>query len=185
MHTCSRPCNNDIDRAGYLSDIETAMAFIQGHDAEIESALLDRITELSSEERFEEAEGVRRKLDKVRRARQEVKDTFGSVWSCDFVVVLPADSVSRTKIAFVRAGNIVELKEYEVETLADLLPNDMAQVYSGPLAGTNREWQYDEFCLVSNYVVSPLQSVHLIPVRGTEDMVASVRQKLRSKKKGN
>ena len=30
MHTCSRPCNNDIDRGGYLADVDAAIAFIQG-----------------------------------------------------------------------------------------------------------------------------------------------------------
>src|ERR1044071_6798338 len=30
MHTCSRPCNNDIDRRGYLSDVAEAVDFIQG-----------------------------------------------------------------------------------------------------------------------------------------------------------
>ena len=33
MHTCSRPCNNDIDRRGYLSDVEEAMDFIQGRSS--------------------------------------------------------------------------------------------------------------------------------------------------------
>src|SRR5215468_4741716 len=46
MHTCSRPCNNDIDRSGYLADVSDARAFIQGRDAEIESSLMTRIGDL-------------------------------------------------------------------------------------------------------------------------------------------
>src|SRR2546425_9698672 len=117
MHTCSRPCNNDIDRAGYLADASEARAFIEGRDDEIESSLMARITGLAAVTQFEQAEGLRRKLEKVRRARQEVKDTFCSVWDFDYLVLLPSVSVSRCKIAFVRAGGVAGFEEYEVDAL--------------------------------------------------------------------
>src|SRR5678816_1880828 len=47
MHTCSRPCNNDIDRAGYLSDVEEAMDFIQGRDEEVEAQLIKQMSALA------------------------------------------------------------------------------------------------------------------------------------------
>src|SRR5919204_1007234 len=59
MHTCSRPCNNDIDRAGYLEDVNEAIAFIQGRDEDIETALVGKMNNLSTEMRFEEAEVIR------------------------------------------------------------------------------------------------------------------------------
>src|SRR5438477_5791905 len=39
MHTCSRPCNNDIDRRGYLRDVDDAVDFIQGRDQVLEQKL--------------------------------------------------------------------------------------------------------------------------------------------------
>src|SRR5436190_11176450 len=80
MHTCSRPCNNDIDRRGYLEDVQQAISFIQGRDEEIESACVSKMNELAAETRFEEAEVIHRRLEKFRRARQEYKDRFLSVW---------------------------------------------------------------------------------------------------------
>src|SRR5438093_12192810 len=68
MHTCSRPCNNDIDRAGYLADVDAARAFIQGRDEEIGSSLMAGINDLAAEMQFEQAEALRRKLEQVRRA---------------------------------------------------------------------------------------------------------------------
>src|SRR5262252_7288059 len=57
MHTCSRPCNNDI-----------------------EGPTLAVMNALAAEEKFEQAELVKRRLEKIQRARKEVKDKIPSVW---------------------------------------------------------------------------------------------------------
>ena len=107
---CTRargPCNNDIDRARYLADVDAAIAFIQGNEERGRSSRSWRqINTLATEEKFEEAELVRRQLEKVQKARKEVKDKFPSIWGFDYLVLLPSDSTSRTKVAFVRAGSV-------------------------------------------------------------------------------
>ena len=168
MHTCSRPCNDDINREGYLADVDATIAFIQGHDEELEAALVHEINTLAADEKFEEAELVRKKLEKIQRARKESKDRFPSVWGFDYLVLLPSDSTSRTKVAFVRAGSIVRMEDYETATLAEILPNDVAQTFSSPPVTPNRDWQYDEFCLVANYLMHPLKSVELVKVGETD-----------------
>src|SRR5688572_17536893 len=127
MHTCSRPCNADIDRRRYLADVDAAIAFIQGRDDEVEAPLLTGMTALAAEERFEEAEVLRRQLDKVQRARKEVKDRIPSIWSFDYLVLLPSDSTARTKVAFVRAGSVIAFEEFETASLADSLPAEAAR----------------------------------------------------------
>src|SRR5262249_47277223 len=102
MHTCSRPCNNDIDRRNYLGDVRDAIGFIQGHDRQIEQTLLGEINGLAEEMHFEAAERIKRKLEKVRKSRLEVKETFYSLWRFNAVVLVASDSVARCKIAFVR-----------------------------------------------------------------------------------
>src|SRR5947209_4005878 len=64
MHTCSRPCNNDIDRRAYLEDVQEAIAFIEGRDEDIERGLLQKMNDLASQTNFEEAEMIRRRLEK-------------------------------------------------------------------------------------------------------------------------
>lgn len=54
--------------------------------------------------------------------------------------------------------------DYETALLADVLPHEAAQVFSGRQPALHREWQYDEFCLVANYLVHPLKSVDLVQV---------------------
>src|SRR2546425_9299057 len=102
MHTCSRPCNNDIDRDKYLEEVEYSIRFIEGRDEEMEKALVQKMNNLSMDTKFEEAEIVRRRLDKIHRARQENKDTFFSVWNSNYVVLLASKSVLRCKTVFSR-----------------------------------------------------------------------------------
>ena len=120
MHTCSRPCNNDIDRSGYLDDVHQAMLFIEGRDAEIET--VTRREDERSRGR-DEIRGCRKSTGggstKFTRRAQEYEDKFFSVANFNFVAVLAAASTSRRKIAFVRQGRIVGFEEYEVETLKE------------------------------------------------------------------
>jgi excinuclease UvrABC nuclease subunit len=182
MHTCSRPCNDDIGREAYLADVEAAIGFIQGHDEELAANLMGRISELAAEEKFEEAELLRRQLEKIQRARKEAKDKFPSVWGFDYLVLLPSDSTTRTKIAFVRSGSIVRFDEFETATLGEAVPNETTRVFSEPHPTANREWQYDEFCLVANYLVHPLKSVELLKVGGGIDLAEYFRKRASRKR---
>ena len=182
MHTCSRPCNDDINREDYLADVDAAIGFIQGHDEELAAKLVSRIGELAAEEEFEEAELLRRQLEKIQRARKESKDTFHSVWNFDYLVLLPSDSTARTKIAFVRAGSIVRFGEFETATLSEALPDELARVFSEPQPALNREWQYDEFCLVANYLVHPLKSVELVKAGNGSDLGEHLRKRASRKR---
>jgi excinuclease ABC subunit C len=183
MHTCSRPCNNDIDRPGYLRDVHQATAFIQGHDEEIEKTLLDEMNDLATEMNFEGAELIKRKLEKIRKARSEMKETFHSLWSFNAVVLLPTDSVARCKIAFVRQGAIAGFAEYTVQDIAELLPPDVERFFNNRLEFASREWQYDEFCLVCNFIVDPLQSVEVIFAAGADDLTGRVVERLQEQAK--
>jgi excinuclease ABC subunit C len=184
MHTCSRPCNNDITRTGYVKDVDEAIAFIEGRDADIDQTLLQTMNGLAAQTKFEEAEVVRKRLDKIHRARQECKDTFFSVWKFDYIAILPADSVSRCKIAFVRKGCIIGFELYEVESLEESLAADLNRFFrtQAELVYSGRS-PYDEFCLVSNFIVDPLQSVDLLPVVDTEVVPALVKERIQLRKK--
>jgi excinuclease UvrABC nuclease subunit len=186
MHTCSRPCNNDIDRRRYLEDVTEAMAFIEGRDAEIDKTLVEQMSGLSSEMKFEEAATVRRRLEKIQRARRETPDIFFSLWNFNYVVILPADSVSRRRAAFVREGSIVDFVQYEVESMPEKLDGDLRRIFLTAAPTVSREHQYDEFRLACNFLVNPLQTVELIPVRDVdklaETVVTRIRQRRRKRK---
>src|SRR5215813_4074800 len=183
MHTCSRPCNNDINRRGYLEDVDEAIAFIEGRDEDIEQHLVQKMNDLAAETKFEDAEIVHRRLDKIRRARQEYKDTFFSVWKFNYLAVLGSDSVSRCKIAFVRQGQIAGFQQYEVASLSETLNADLQPFFFAPAEKGNPDAVYDEFCLVSNFIVDPLQSVDLIRVENLDTIPEEVLKRLQQRKR--
>jgi excinuclease UvrABC nuclease subunit len=183
MHTCSRPCNNDISRSSYIEDVDDAIAFIEGRDAEIDQALLQKMNGLAAETRFEEAEIVRKRLDKIHRARQECKDTFFSVWKFDYIALLPSDSVSRCKIAFIRKSVIAGFEQYEVESLGETLASDLRRFFQMPLEQDPGSSPYDEFCLVSNFIVDPLQSVDLLAVRDIDSLPELIKERIQQRKR--
>jgi excinuclease ABC subunit C len=181
MHTCSRPCNNDIDRGGYFEDVRQAMLFIEGRDAEIENSIVSRMNDLAAEMKFEDAEVNRRRLDKIHKARDEYSDKFYSLANFNFVAVLAAASTSRRKIAFIRQGRIVGFEEYEVQTLKETLETDLRRFFDALAEKGATDSRYDEFCLVSNFIVDPLQSVDL--VQFTDDLPARVIELIERKRK--
>jgi excinuclease ABC subunit C len=183
MHTCSRPCNNDISRSVYMEDVRQAIAFIEGNDQETERHLMQQINNLAADTRFEEAELLRRKLDKVRRARHEQKETFYSVCKFNYLVLMASGSVSRCKIAFVREGNITGFEEYAVESLNETLKAAIERYFSGAPKRESTEMQYDEFCLVSNFIVDPLQSVDLFPVQDFSELPAKVMERIQQRRR--
>ena len=99
MHTCSRPCNNDVDRTGYLDDVGQAMLFIEGRDSDIENSLVAKMNELAAEMKFEDAELNRRRLEKIHKSREEYRDKFFSLANFNFVAVLAAASTSRRDVS--------------------------------------------------------------------------------------
>src|SRR5204863_5997735 len=84
---------------------------------------------------------------------------------------------ARTKIAFVRSGSIVRFDEFETAALGEALPPETTRVFSEPQPAHNREWQYDEFCLVANYLVHPLKSVELVKLGNGTDLGEYVRKR--------
>ena len=183
MRTCSRPCNSDIDRQGYLEDIDRAIAFIQGDDEKIASPLVERMKKLAEETRFEEAERIRRRLDRLERARRDHRETYFDVREFNFVAVMDSDSVKRKKIAFIRSGYILGIEEHEVEGLGPVMEDAVRNHYQGGLAESDQDRQYDEFCLVTSFMMKPVQSVRLVPVLEPAETSAQITDHLKSRKK--
>ena len=46
----------------------------------------------------------------------------------------------------------------------------------------NRDWHYDEFCLVSNYVVHPLKSVELVKLDSATDLAGYLKKRRKREK---
>jgi len=183
MNTCSRPCNNDIDRSGYLADVGAAMAFVQGHDAAIEQPWIAEMTSLAAETKFEEAEAIRKRLDRLHRARHETKDVLPAIGTFNYVIALPSATSSQVKVAIVRGGAIVAFRDFETSTLRTTLAEELARCFDPKEPPPDNNWLYDEFCLVCTFIVKSLLAVPLIPFTGVEETVAAIEKQRGERKK--
>ena len=147
----------------------------------LKQSLVAQMNNLAAEMKFEDAEVNRRRLDRLRKARQEYTDKFYSLSNFNFVTVLAAASTSRRKIAFVRQGRIVGFEEYELESLKERLEADLHRFFDVPAEKGGTDSQYDEFCLVSNFIVDPLQSVDLLA--HSDDLPARVMELIERKRR--
>lgn len=182
-HACSRPCNDDIDRIAYLDTVDQAIAFIRGNDSAIADRHRETVKRLSEEMRFEEAAVIHRHLERVQRARAETRESFQPVWELNCLALMPAGSATRCRIAFVRSGFIIGFEEYDIESVAPQLTADLERYYAGTLGLKDRERQYDEFCLISNFIVKPVQNVTLIAVDRLDQIPSEVLQRLQQRKR--
>jgi excinuclease ABC subunit C len=183
MNTCSRPCNNDIDRRGYLSDVAAAMEFIQGHDEAIEQPWIAEMTDLAAETKFEEAEAIRKRIERLHRARHETKDVFPAIGTFNYVIALPSSSSLHLKAAIVRGGAIVAFREFEVATIRASLAEELKRCFDSDSPLPESKWLYDEFCLICTFMVKSLLAVPLIPYTGAEETATEIEKRSQKRKK--
>ena len=74
-------------------------------------------------------------------------------------------------------------EQYEVETLEEAFGGDLHRLFEEPIERDSGGATYDEFCLVSNFIIDPLQSVDLLPVRAIEELPPLVIERLQKRKR--
>ena len=172
-HGCSRPCNDDIGRASYMKDVEAAIAFVLGREEELLRSMFRQMQALAADTRFEEAEGLRRKLERIHRSRKENPRTYFDLAGFDFVVIMKTRSVKKRKVAIVRSACIAEFEEHAVDDIGDTVLETIRS--HGDATRHRTEHRYDDFCIVSTFLIKPVKSVRLVPLGSDpEDAVRSV-----------
>lgn len=162
MHTCSKPCNGDIQRREYMDDIVHAAAFVEGREHDVIAALEMKIRALSDDLRFEEAATLQKRVERIAGARRTFRQSPFRVDRFHAVVLLASGSARTRKIAHIREGRIHRIEEHEIanirETLGDSLVNGNADVGTPP-----PDRVYEHFCLVSRFMTHPVGSVDVFP----------------------
>ena len=164
MRTCSKPCNGEIGRDAYLADLDDALAFVQGRDEALRRPMIEAMERLAAETRFEEAVRVRKRLERVERARRDCRDAYLDLERFDFVVVLRSASTRTRKLAVVQAGSIAAIEEHAVDAMASTVPQSIDRAREAAPSDERRERVYEDFCLVSHFRARPVASVDVVPL---------------------
>ena len=174
MQTCSKPCNSEIGRPAYLRDIDDAIRFVEGREHETVSRTLDEINQLSEQMLFEEAGRLRKKLDRISRARKEHRQNYFDIWRFDYMAVMASSTVKKRKVALIRQGRFVAFEEHDVDGIEDSLGALIRAHPAGATLADGTEHRYDEFCLVSKFLIRPTASVKLFVLRSPEATASEI-----------
>ena len=131
---CHGPCENLVSVEEYNDVIEYVTDFIQGHTAKIENEIVNRITELASTLRFEEAARLRDQLQSIEIFRQKQKIVDPSLSDRDFIATAIQDEDSCCVVFKIRDGKIVGRQHFymnsvEQETDTSLMTAFLKQYY--------------------------------------------------------
>jgi hypothetical protein len=188
MRTCSKPCNAEIDRTTYLEDVDDAIRFISGREGTTIRLLVSEMERLASEERFEDAARLKKRMERIERARKDHRDVYTDLDEFDAVVVMASGSTRRRKVAHIRRSKIVGFEEHDVSEIQTTLDDSINSVNSvnsvsaiaamdgavsahAPESGTSH---YDDFCLVSSFLAKPVRTVQILPMGPDPDTAALV-----------
>jgi hypothetical protein len=70
-----------------------------------------------------------------------------------------------------------------LKSLAEDLARDLPRYFENLVESNASDSRYDEFCLVSQFVIDPLQSVTMLSVRGIEDLPTRVLECVQQRKR--
>ena len=181
MRTCSKPCNGEIGRDAYMADLDDAVAFVQGRDEAVRRPMIEAMERLAAETRFEEAARVRKRLERVERARRDCRDAYLDLGRFDFVVVMRSASTRTRKLAIVHGGSIAAIEEHAVDGMEASVPRSVERAREAAGSDDRRQRVYEDFCLVSHFRARPVASVDIVPLAdGAEGAVESIAAKIRA-----
>jgi hypothetical protein len=96
-----------------------------------------------------------------------MKDAFSDLQSFHFVIVLPSEtSSSREDCDCSGSGAIVAISKFRNRhDSTRLSPMNSRNAFDGEAPALNRDWLYDEYCLVCTFMMKSLQSVQFFSLR--------------------
>lgn len=116
---CCGICEGKIADAEYATYIQSARKIIKGDAQEISKQLLEQMTALSAEMRYEEAAQLKRQYDLVERFRSKTVITNTNISDMDVFGYEEQDDLIYINILHVHNGSIVQGRTMECKRLLD------------------------------------------------------------------
>ena len=129
---CSAPCHGKIDAAHYAELVKGVVAFLSGREKEVLNLLRERMSQASSQMRFEEAARFRDQIRAIEQTleRQKVAEAGGG--DQDVVGMHREGGEVEIALLFVRQGKLIGRRSFAVEWRMDedeLLSSFLRQFY--------------------------------------------------------
>ncbi|MFN8388962.1 MAG: excinuclease ABC subunit UvrC [Bdellovibrionota bacterium] len=132
---CAAPCCIAIDRGQYAAWIEQAVRMLQGKDTEVIEQLESEMARASEELRFEDAAGIRDRLEVLKKFRDDNTEVLFGGASQDAIGLHREGSRVEISVLIVRRGRLLGAKSFGFEEAAvpneELLGSFLLQYYGG------------------------------------------------------
>lgn len=116
IHRCSAPCTGEISQADYRASVDRAVAFLQGRQEEVLSALEREMREASAALNFERAAVLRDRLFAVRSLAQKQKMVLRPGDDLDVVGYASLEEEGALTVMTIRAGRVLGQQPFLMET---------------------------------------------------------------------
>lgn len=136
MGRCPAPCQGDVDKVIYGTQVEKCVSFLNGHYDDVISGLRDNMLKLSENMEFERAAEVRDLIASVMRLDQAQKADQCDNNDRDVVGVYKGATSAVVSCFFIREGKLIgrdnfHLTHVENDTDAEIMTSFINQYYSG------------------------------------------------------
>ncbi len=146
---CEGPCEGIISAARYNEYIRQATQVLQGKTRELETQLHDKMLELAEELRFEDAEVVRQRLERLRQHTSKQKVLTSDRRDQDVFALARSESTACSLVLTIRDGKLVGKRHYIITSVQDRSDEEI-------LATTIERW-YIESDSVPEQVLLPVE----------------------------
>lgn len=109
---CDGPCEGVITAARYNEYIRQATQVLQGRTKELEAQLTERMHELAEDLRFEDAEVVRQRLERLRSYSSKQKVLTADDRDQDVFALARSEATACTLVLTIRDGKLVGKRHY-------------------------------------------------------------------------
>lgn len=134
---CEGPCEAKVSRAHYASHIDLAAAILQGRSKDVEKVLLDKMSDLSKQLRFEEAAELRKRLTKLREYESRQRVIVDDSTDRDVVALARQDGTACIVFFTIRDGKLTGKRHYFLKDSADESNSTLLQI-------AVEQWYFDD-----------------------------------------
>jgi len=122
---CSAPCIGNIKEAEYRKNIELIRSFLKGSDRRMVSDLERKMGALSAGLKFEEASGIKRIIENIKKIHQDQRIIFDSSDTWDFIAINRQDKTVALSIFTYRYGALALVNNFILQDIAHLSDNEV------------------------------------------------------------
>ncbi|HYF02154.1 MAG TPA: excinuclease ABC subunit UvrC [Patescibacteria group bacterium] len=131
---CEGPCEGLVPREHYNEYIRQAMQFLNGRTNDVERAMIEQMGRLAEEMKFEQAAGVRNRLELLKEYNSKQKVLTTELVDRDIFALARVDKDAATVVFSIREGKLIGKKHFYLmnsaeETESEILSKTLERWY--------------------------------------------------------